>query len=142
MKISENFEIEELVPPEIFERFKDKSTWFIDQRLVNILEFLRSILKTSITVNNWHTGGQYHESGFRMPTTETGSKLSQHKRGAAVDVKCHGLSVKQVYDVIMAHEKEFMALGLTTMENIESTPTWNHCDVRWTGLDHILIVNP
>lgn len=142
MKISENFLIQEFVPKAIYEQFGSKSIWFIDKKLITIAEFLRSFLSSPVTINNWHVGGSYSESGYRVPDTTTGGKLSQHKLKSAIDVKVKGITPQDVYKIILANEKRFMEAGITTMENIEATPTWNHIDVRWTGLNNILIVNP
>ena len=78
-----------------------------------------------------------------MPDTAVGGKLSQHKFGRAADIKIPGLTSRQIYDEILNHEKIFMAAGLTTLENIDATPTWVHIDIRYQGnSEKIIIVNP
>lgn len=123
--------------------FGEKSLMFIDERLIALLDFTRQFFGKPITINNWHLkGGTYQESGFRTPTTKTGAPLSQHRFGRAADIKVEGMSPFDVYNEILHNEKAFMELGLTTMEDIAHTPTWNHLDIRYQGEDKIVIVKP
>ncbi len=142
MKISENFVIQEFVPKEIYAKFGEASLQFIDKRIVDVVQLLRDLTGKAVTVNNWHTGGKYNESGYRTPMTKTGAKYSQHKRGCAADVKVAGMTPKEVVALILKNEKTFMDLGLTTIENTDATPTWTHLDCRWTRLSKIRFVNP
>lgn len=139
---SKYFLIQELVPPTIFNQFGDKSWWFLDRQAVEMLDKIRELIGKPIVVNNWATGGNYQESGFRLPDTTTGGKLSQHKFGRAFDCRPLRMTPRQMYDIILYYENQFMTFGLTTLEDIASTPTWVHVDNRWTGMDKILIVKP
>jgi hypothetical protein len=141
-KISKYFTIQEMVPKEIYLRFGRDSQWFIDPRLMTLLDFIREFIGVPMTVNNWNSGGTLSQRGYRIPDTPTGGRLSQHKFGRAADVSYKGKTVQEVYNLILANEKVFMDAGLTTLENIEFTKSWLHCDIRWTGLNKILIVNP
>jgi hypothetical protein len=142
MKLSDNFDIEEFVPKAIFAGWNKRSIMFLDPRLIALAEFHRTFFDLPVYVNNWDSGGAFSLRGFRPPNTTTGGNLSQHKFGRAYDSNTSGMTAKEVYDVILANEKAFMKAGLTTMENVDFTKGWNHLDIRWTGLDHILIVNP
>ena len=143
--ISANFKIQEFVPKEIYDVYGDRSIMFIDKRIIDIVQALRDISGRPIVINNWHTsspGNKYNESGYRKPDTKTGAKYSQHKFGRAADVKVSGMNPKDVVNLILKNEMYFVNLGLTTIENVEHTPTWVHLDCRWTGLDKINFVNP
>ena len=142
MNISKHFTIQEFVYPELYNQWGDKSIYFLDQRIVNVAEFIREKINKPITINNWHTGGQYKESGLRSLNTSTGGALSQHKFGRAADLKVQGMTPAQVLQFIKDNWAELHALGLTTVEDIAMTPTWLHIDVRWTGLSELLIVKP
>ncbi len=136
--VSKNFVIQEFVPPAIYNQFKEKSIWFINPQLYIIAEFVRKHFNKPVTINNWHAGGTYTESGFRMPDTGTGAKLSAHKRGCAIDIKMPGVNYDDVRKEILANEKLFMDAGVTTIE--DGTKTWLHIDCRNTGLPNILVV--
>ena len=140
--VSEHFDLREFIPKEVYDVFGEKSTRFIDPNLVVVCEWLRVTLGKSITINNWHTGGQYNLSGFRPPDCPTGAKLSSHKRGTAADIKVAGMTPKQVLKYIQDHWKELRDMGLSTVENPDATPTWLHISVEWTDLDVLVIVNP
>jgi len=136
--ISPYFVIQEFVPPQIYNQFKDKSIWFVNPQIIKVAEFIRSYFNKSVIINNWHVGGTYTESGFRMPDTTTGAKLSTHKRGNAIDIKMPGVDYDEVRKTILSNEKEFISAGITTIE--DGTSTWLHVDCRYTQMDKILVV--
>lgn len=142
MKVSKNFRAEEFLPPEIFSSYGESSIWFIDKRTVDLAQFVRDFFQRSVTINNWHSGGSFKERGFRVPESKTGQRLSQHKYCRAVDFTVAGISPSEVKSTILHNSAKFLAVGMTTMESENYTPTWTHIDIRWTGLDSILIVKP
>ena len=142
MKVSNNFVLQEFVTPEIWASHKERSLIFIDIRVIQIAQFLRDIYG-GITINNWHTGGQYSESGLRSFNTSTGAKHSQHKYGRAIDLKFSDTTNKKVYADILANAKKFYDAGIRVVEDIADTPSWLHIDVRNTGkVNEIIIVSP
>lgn len=132
------FVIQEFVSPEIYKLRGEKSIELVDSRIIKVANGLREYFKVPITINNWHEGGQYKESGLRDFSTTTGAKFSQHKFGRAIDCKFQGLDPKDIRKTILNNQKYFLELGLTCIE--ADTPTWVHIDCRYTGLDKILIV--
>ena len=127
-----------------------------------------TIDRVVVAVNTYHspelikaTGQKFENRGLRTveyinSQVAKGIKtamLSQHVGGStnAEDVnvvifykggRTRVVGPDEVFDTILAHEREFMAAGLTTMESKAMTKGWTHCDCRYTGLDHIYIVNP
>ena len=138
MKVADNFDLREFVDPETWQQLGEKSRWLIDDRIINCAAALRAITGKPVTINNWHTGGHYHESGLRSPLTTTGAKFSQHKFGRAVDCKVEGMTAEEVRQLIKQHWLHFKSVGLTTIE--KDTPTWVHLDCRNTGLETLLEV--
>lgn len=144
MKISANFDLREFIPPDVFNAYGASSTWFIQQELVTGTQFIRDYFDAAATINNWHTGGHFTERGYRTPNSTTGSKLSQHKRGAAIDFNIKGLTADQVRRRILDDQKTFLAQGFTAIEDEEFAITWCHIDRRYRlgNPDKILIVRP
>lgn len=140
--VSKHFILQEFVTPEIFSKYSQSCTWFLDPKMIEVADFLRDFLKSPMTINNWDSGGTLSLRGFRPPDTSLGAVLSQHKFGRAFDSNCNDRTPQEVYQLILQNETLFLNAGLTTLEDIESTPTWLHCDVRYTGLNRILIVKP
>ncbi len=120
-----------------------------------------TIEKVSVMCNNWHYGGQFNNRGLRTvkyinDQVAKGIKtamLSQHVGGSTnawdfnIVITYKGgrtltVNSNEIYDIIVAHEKEFIAAGLTTLENKTMTQGWTHGDCRYTGLDKLNIVNP
>lgn len=137
--------------------FVDKRTWqalgfkaacLIDPAIVRVCDLLREKAGSPVWINNWFIkGGAFDSSGYRAIWDGTGGSLSQHRCGRAADPKVVGLKPKQVFELIMDNAAEFEAAGLTTMENLKFTPTWNHLDTRpriegWHPKSGFLIVDP
>lgn len=164
MKVSQNFVAQEFVPKSIFTQFGVNSTWFINEKCVKLAEFYKSFFTTYfknklgndkvktvlVTINNWHIGGGKQWSGIRTPDFTEGGKLSQHRFKSAFDCemtiifaddKKQEVDYKEIHQVIQAHEAEFMANGLTCVEDVRDATGWLHSDVRWIpGATKILIV--
>lgn len=160
MKISQNFDVREFVPPAIWNKFGTKSIWFISPQIPKIAEFYKAWFKDYykadeclVIVNNWHyakVGPIYDSRGFRMPNDTDGASLSQHKFGNAFDCDLilvkngvkKELDYKEVQGVMLNNESVFMAAGVTTIEDHLIAKTWLHTDNRYTGLNEILVVKP
>lgn len=142
MKLGTFFILQEFVPKEIYDQFGDNSIWFIDKDIVLLADFIRSRFGKPMTINNWHSGGQFNNRGFRMPNCATGGFLSQHKLKNAIDFNIEGKTPQEVYKDIMDNQDMYLKAGATTVEDIEYTNGWNHIDKRYTGLNHMLIVKP
>lgn len=136
------YTVQEFVPPDIYKQFGEVAWQFIDPRLVSLANYVREFFGKPVIINNWSTGGTLTLRGFRPPSTTIGGTLSQHKFGRAFDMNVVGVTPQQAYKAILDNPKSFMEKGLTTMENIEFTSTWNHLDIRYTGRSEIVIVNP
>lgn len=135
--ISPYFKVQEFVPKEIYEKYGETSIRFIHPSIVSIANLVRSRMGVPITIN----GSGFDESGFRVPETKTGARLSSHKRGCAIDVRGK-FEPRKIYDDILANYAEYRAVGLTTVEDIDMTPTWVHLSCEWTGKNELTIVKP
>ena len=134
-----SFLIQELVSPDIHAARGDRAWELLDSRALDTLQTLRDALGPC-TVNNWHSGGTFKESGLRAFGTATGAGYSQHKYGRAFDCKFKSLTPPDVLAYVQANRGKFP--HLTVVENTNATPTWFHFDVRFTGKPEIWIVNP
>ena len=140
MQIRENFDLREFVPPSVWQNFGAASRWFLDPQMLDLAQFYRDWFDAPITVNNWHYGGQFTERGFRVPDTNVGARLSQHKFGRAFDCNVRGMTPDEVRAEILSNEDLFMRKGLTTLESGDIATTWVHSDIRSTNKNEIMIV--
>ena len=138
MKLSKDFSLAEFVPPDIYERYLDKSIWFIDPKIVVMAQFIRDRFAKPITINNYLKGGVYQYSGFRDNRCAIGATNSQHRHGRAVDFRIKGMTPQEIRNDIIKNFELYRPTGLTTIE--EGTPTWTHIDCRQTRMDSLLIV--
>ena len=142
MKLNDYFDVREFVPPQIWNKFGEKSIWFIDPKVVEIATAYREFFKVPIVINNWYIGGQFSYRGYRPPRVNIGAEFSQHKMGKAFDCHSPSISVKDIYNQILENWDHFKQFGLTTVEDVNFTPTWIHSDCRVTNQDTLLIVKP
>jgi len=139
-KISENFYLDEVMHPDVYKKFGKKSRWFIDHRLIDIVQYIRTATDKPITINTWFDGGKFKERGLRDPKTKTGAQYSQHKFGKALDFTVSGMTADEVREKILGEWKDdLINLGLTA---IEAGVSWVHIDIRNTGINDIMIFYP
>ena len=136
------FRMEEFVSKNIYLKYKEKSQWFIDPRIRKLANFTRKFFGKPVKINDWVWGGTFEQRGFREPESIVGTNLSQHRFCRAIDINVADMTPKTVYGAILANQRVFMEAGLTCMEDIIDTPTWNHLDIRNTGEQTIIIVKP
>lgn len=130
-----HFALQELVPPEVY-NVRGTAAWeLFDDRLLQALDSIRDKYGR-ILVNNWHRGGELRYRGFRPADCKVGAVYSQHRYGRAVDFNPLEAELETVYKAICESEIP----GVTTVENIEATPTWIHLDVR--NGTAVRVVNP
>ena len=134
-----NFEIYELVDKNTWGQFGSRAWMFLDINALQGLAALRLDLNKPITINNYAMGGNLQFRGFRPPNATVGASFSQHRFGRAFDINVKGMTPQEVYNYIV---KNYQKFGITTIENIQHTPTWTHIDWRYTGQKELLIVNP
>ncbi len=150
---SKYFDVREFVHPRTWEELKQSAArceWMIDPKTVRCCDLIRSLSGLPVIVNNWHywqpKSGKpkYVSSGLRAKWDTTGAAYSQHRLGRAADVKIAGWTPAQIYRLILDNKAAFITAGLTTIEDLESTPTWLHldCRPRLEGSPEILIIQP
>jgi hypothetical protein len=127
----ENFIVEELVDPELFEMFKHNQDvlWrMFDPEALMGLQWLRERFG-SATVNNWNAGGNRKWSGIRTSKSPYYSKGSMHSCGKAFDIVFENYSAEEV-------REELKLLGNSPhITRYEDDVSWTHMDTKDTGLD-------
>lgn len=123
-----NFRIEEYVDPDTYQRFGDNSIWFIDSRLIELMDNLRDLFGTPIRINDWLWGGIYKYRGFRPSDTYYHKTYSQHSFGRAVDFDVKGYTAKEARECILEWQKNGL-LGTQDI-SLENKVSWVHLDIR------------
>lgn len=149
-----HFLIQEFVPKRVYEFFGNNSIWCLDPMIIKLAEFTRLYFNKSMTINNWNTGGKFQYRCFRPDVyyyekQTDGSykdvkkgKYSQHRYGRAIDYNISGVTPDDIRSEILKNQDMWLDAGLTTIEDGAYAPTWMHGDIRYTGMDKILIVKP
>ena len=123
------FKLHELVPPELYEKYKNNHEYLwrlLDAKALEALDIVKDFYNgASVTVNNYFWGGKYKESGLRNPFAKTGATLSAHKFGGAFDIKVKGVEASQVQSDIK--NNRLPARFYECVNCVErDTPTWTH----------------
>lgn len=134
------FKIEELVPKNLFNQYRDEQwrLWLLfDNRILLAADALRRKFGPA-TINDWSWGGSFNESGLRTPDCKYYSFTSQHSWGRALDLKFRDYDAETVRKVILNMQ---VAAGLITA--IEDNVSWNHIDCRLPTVNNqIMVFNP
>jgi hypothetical protein len=121
------FQIQELVPPKVYELAPNDATlWMIfDQESLKVLDLLRETYGPAV-VNNWVWGGSWTLSGFRPWDSETGSTFSMHKFAKAFDVHFKRADIQKVRQDILNRRFVWMS----KIHGLELEVSWLHFDRR------------
>lgn len=143
--IQNNFKLEELVCPRVYNKYRNRAWQFFDPRLLETLLFLRKKIGKAFYINNWHQGGNYSQRGLRCNTCEiVASKtekdnvyVSAHIQGQAIDFDVEGMEAWEVRKYII----EELADQLPYPIRLENHVNWVHLDVR-NANSKIYLFNP
>lgn len=120
-----HFDIQELVPPHIYEAMGDKAWELLDERSLITIDALRDHFGP-IIINDWHSGGNRKWSGLRTPASPYYSETSQHSYGRAFDCLFLQVSIEKVRQEVLRTR----AVKFPYITGIELNVSWFHFDVR------------
>lgn len=138
-KVKKYFNICELVSPAVYNKFGETAWKFFDTELLETILCLREkILKVPLVCNNWKSGGNFSQRGFRENTCDIVSEktkegklyCSAHCLGKGIDLSSAKMSASDMKKVIIANKK---LLPYNCRIEGDAAPTWLHLD---------LMVNP
>lgn len=127
----DNFDLQELVCPDVFKKYGDFAWNFFDPRLLLTIDRIRTKLNKRVFVNNWQGGGSLDERGLRcikcklvQEKIESGKLYeSAHLLGKGVDFDVEGLLAEEV------------RLWIAANKNVWPYPIRLERDVDWIHLD-------
>ena len=132
------FVLQEFVPPDIYEKYKDKAWRFIDTRILISVACLRYNLKIPLVINNWHIRGNRQYCGFRPPDCKEGADLSSHKRGSALDVISSQMEAEKIRQHILDNPHLYPYVTY-----LEGKVSWTHMECSNLGnKEGIYVFNP
>jgi hypothetical protein len=140
MNRSKYFQIQELVPKEVYASQGMRAWDLLDKRAIETLDWLRENIGRPITVNNWMWGGSNQLRGYRPKGCLIGAPQSAHKEGMAFDFSVDGWTDEQTKAWIEANKE---GLPHRIRIEIENTNSKVHFDVRgFVGTEKIKYFNP
>ena len=124
-----HFRAHELVGPDLYARFGEDCFRYLRVELLRGLdglwEALNAIRPTTVTVNNWKSGGQFKASGYRVATDTEYKPGSAHSVGAGADCKFSAFTPTEAITLLTLTPGN---LGFRRYENPKATPSWAHLD--------------
>lgn len=132
-----HFAIQELVPRETYDARGQRAWELLDSRILKMIDLIRDDFGPVI-VNNWNSGGSLQYRGFRPHDATVGARLSQHRYGRAIDFHTPDTPLEEVYKAVLSGKY----WQITTVEDIEHTPTWLHIDCRNHRGEGVKVVKP
>jgi hypothetical protein len=126
-----HFKIEELVDKNTFDSVdvKEKLWFLFDSRILWTIDKIRDLYDSSMTVNNWNSGGSLSLRGYRPPESNISPniKVDQHKLGRAIDFNISGVDPIVFVEDVLNNKDQF---EFQFISGLEIAPTWVHCDTR------------
>lgn len=107
------FKANELVTPEVYEKYGENSFKFIDEKILMFLDKIRERYGKPIIVNSYKNN--LKQRGLRSNISEIVKEktlknqlyLSAHTLGRAVDFHVNGMDLKEIYSDIINNPDEF-----------------------------------
>lgn len=125
---SKYFQIHELVPKYIFDKYGEDSWRFINPRLIMSIDKLKERFpKGTMTINNYFWGGGRNWSGLRTQRSPYYREMSMHSLGGAIDAIFSDYETDDVIDDIIDNRDLYPYIN-----GIELGVSWLHVDVRNT----------
>lgn len=138
MKKCKNFDIRELVCPDVYNRDGKEAWRYFRPVLLDFLDWFRDSISRPVYINNWHWGGNKSQRGYRCNRCAlvAGKKrlyVSAHMLGAGVDFNVKNMTPNQVRKWLHEHVADFFAKHpqynkKCRLESARLAPTWVHID--------------
>jgi len=134
------FSIEELVPKAILSKYGDSSWQFLDNRVLETIDFIREHLNRSITINNYKWGGRFQNRGYRSNLYKNNSLYaSQHLHGRAIDFVVEDMSVVEVHKWLRMNQNKLpYPLWVEDIDGMN----WVHIDIRQSDKGKLYFFKP
>ena len=130
----EYFDIKELVPESMYQKYGELSWQFFDVNLLKVLDRLREQFGP-LHVNNWYNDGPFSQRGIRDFDYGGIDNRSLHKFGKAVDFHSNTVCSEDIREYILNYKDEFPEIG-----GMELGTSWVHIDTR--NVDGIITFRP
>jgi proline dehydrogenase len=117
-------------------QFYEKSIYFLDKKLIDCIEQLRTYFNTIFTFNTWFTGGDINNAGFIIDNIIK----DQRSYGRGVNIYFpKGTNYDVLRETIRNKYDTFRKMGITTIK--PDTKDYLYIDVRWTNMDKLPEIN-
>ena len=135
-KATKHFDTEELVSKQVFDLLGDSAIKLFDPKALETLEIIRELVKVPLICNNWLTGGDRDDCGYRDLQCTIGASKSAHKEGKAFDLVSSFMTAEEMRQLIIDN-KDLFPYPI----RLEKDVNWLHFDIRNTSDEHIYLFN-
>jgi len=139
-----NFTLDELVCPHVYEKYGAFAYNFFDPRLLITVETLRDRINKAVFINNWQEHGPFSQRGLRCPECQIPKDyaakgilyMSAHPLGKGFDFDVEGLLAGEVREWIKVH-----ANWWPYPIRLEDGVTWIHLDLYNDTENKVILFN-
>lgn len=137
--ITKYFSIKEFVSASVYKKMGENAWALFDTRLLDVVVWLREGIGIPLVCNNWASGGQYQQRGYRENVCQIVSDktkkgqlyLSAHTNGKGVDLSSGKRNAKEIRKWIREHIDS--CPWPIRLEDDKSAISWVHIDVMTDG---------
>lgn len=124
-----HFLVEELVDKKTYQAMGNDALMLFNPAALRALDNLREFFGHPITVNNWHTGGNFQWRGYRTKEKASafGSPNSEHAKGNAFDCDVEGYTAEEARQKILDNKNNAL---LVEIMRLEDNVGWLHFDLK------------
>ena len=131
-----HFNIKELVSPVVYNRWKEQAWMFLDESVLQDLDYIRETWGSPIIINNWHLGYNLKQCGLRSNLDEmVKSKSNQGLLYLSAHTMGKGFDLHDKYNhnsELWEHVKKLIKTGklqsFKRLEDYSKTNGWVHVD--------------
>lgn len=127
-----HFTATELFPDAVINKYGEQCWQFMDDRLLETLDFIRESIDKSIFINIRGGVKQFQNRGYRPNTYKKTLYCSPHLHGRAVDFDVDGMTAQEVRNWLKENADK-----LPYPLWVEDDVTWIHIDVRQSDKDKL-----
>lgn len=127
--IPKYFKAYELVPRDVYNVTHTNDIFdLFDENALKVIDLIREWSGVPLVINNWYSGGNRENSGYRKPDSKVGAQKSSHKLGKAFDIISSKKTTKELWAIINKNADK-----LPCKIRIEKTS--NGREITWLHID-------
>jgi len=138
---SKYFQLYEIVDRLVYDTLGVGAWELFPPESLEMIDGVREFFGVPCVCNNWFTGGEFQNRGYRSVSCTVGAKGSQHRLGRGFDLTVRNHTAEEARKKILANQDNSLLKDVTRMENLVN---WLHidCAILLPKKKGIILFNP